>query len=57
MHREKMVYVNQFMNQQGIPKDLRDKIHRYLDYNWEFKKKIKIEEDELFALLNYDLKD
>jgi hypothetical protein len=41
----------------GIPKDLRDKIHRYLDYNWDLKKKIKIEEEELMDLLNKELKD
>lgn len=52
-----MIYVNQFMTTKGIPKELRDKINRYLDYNWETKKKIKIEEDELMELLNKDLKD
>ena len=45
------------MINKGIPKDLRDKIHRYLDYNWDLKKKIKIEEEALMDLLNNELKD
>lgn len=44
------------MNTKNIPKELRDKINRYLDYNWETKKKIKIEEEELMDLLNNELK-
>lgn len=57
MTREKMVYVSQFMVTKGIPKDLRDKIHRYLDYNWDLKKMIKIEEEELMGMLNNELRD
>lgn len=45
------------MTTKGIPKDLRDRIHRYLDYNWELKKSIKIDEDELMELLNNDLRN
>jgi hypothetical protein len=40
----------------GIPKELRDKIHRFLDYNWELKKTIKIDEEELMELLNHELR-
>lgn len=34
-YEEKMKYVNRFMKQKGIPEDLRNKIVRYLEYNWE----------------------
>lgn len=57
VYREKMNYVTQFMMTKGIPRDLRDKIHRFLEYNWELKKNIKIEEEELMDLLNNELKD
>jgi hypothetical protein len=40
-----------------LPRDLRTKIIRYLEYNWEEKKKIKIEEGELYDLLNKNLRD
>lgn len=50
-----MLYVTQFMLNKGIPKDLREKINRYLDYNWNLKKKIKIDEEELMEILNKDL--
>jgi hypothetical protein len=33
------------------------KIIRYLEYNWEEKKTIKIEEKEVYALLNDNLRD
>ncbi len=51
-----MTYVNKFMANKGLPKDLRAKIRRYLEYNWEYKKMIKIEEEEVMYLLNEDLK-
>lgn len=34
-YEERMKYVNRFMRQKGIPEDLRMKIVRYLEYNWE----------------------
>ena len=51
------MYVNQFMRQKGIPNELQMKIIRYLEYNWEEKKTIKIEEKEVYALLNDNLRD
>jgi hypothetical protein len=30
---------------------------RYLEYNWEIKKLVKIEEGEVYRLLNENLKD
>lgn len=52
-----MTYVNKFLVQKNIPKDLKIKINKYLHYNWQMKKEIKIEESELMSLLNDDLKD
>ena len=40
-----------------IPLDLRIKIRKYLQYNWELKKEVKIEEEELMNLLNEDLRN
>ena len=56
-YREKMMYVNQFMNQKQLPKDLRLKVWRYLEYIWEIKKQIKIDEEEVYEQLNQDLKE
>jgi CRP-like cAMP-binding protein len=40
----------------NIPKDLRLQIKRYLDYNFEQKKDLKIEEEEAMGFLNDDLR-
>ncbi|CDW85756.1 UNKNOWN [Stylonychia lemnae] len=56
-YRLKMMYVNQFMNQKDLPKDLRLRVWRYLQYVWEIKKQIKIEEEEVFEMLNQDLRE
>lgn len=37
-YEERMKYVNRFMKQKHIPENLRTKIIRYLEYNWEQKK-------------------
>ena len=39
-----------------MPKDLNVKIKRFLDFNFELKKDLKIEENEVMSLLNDDLK-
>lgn len=49
--------MNKFLRNKGVPSSLRKKINNYLDYNWEVKKQIKIDEDEVYGLLNEDLKD
>jgi hypothetical protein len=36
---------------------LRRKIVRYLQYNWEWKKELKIEEAEVYHLLGDSLRD
>ena len=52
-----MKYVNRFLKQKEMPEDLRTKIVRYLEYNWELKKQYKIEESEVFSMLNTNLRD
>lgn len=39
-----------------IPKELRQQVKRYLDYNFEQKKDLKIEESEAMGFLNDDLR-
>lgn len=56
-YEERMKYVNKFMRQKNIPTDLRTKIIRYLEYNWELKKQVKIEDKDVFSLLGDNLRD
>lgn len=55
--REHMLYVNQFMKRNSFPLELRSAIWRYLQYQWETKKQIKIEQGEVFGILNFDLQE
>lgn len=55
--KEKINYVNQFLRLKKTPPDLKRKIRSYLEYTWEKKKKIKIEESEVFELLNESLSE
>mgnify|MGYP002632451644 FL=1 len=57
IYKEKMMYVNRFMISQDIPPGLRMKVRRYLDYVFQNKKEIKLEEAEVYALLNENLND
>jgi len=52
-----MMYVNQFMVTKEMPQELRMKVRRYLDYIFESKKAIKVDESEVFKLLNEGLRD
>jgi hyperpolarization activated cyclic nucleotide-gated potassium channel 2 len=56
-YREKMMYVNKYMIEKEMPYDLRMKIRRYLDYVFESKKEIKIDENDVNAMLNENLND
>ena len=56
-YKEKMIYVNQFMKMKDVPKDLRSKIRKYLEYVWDIKKELKIEEEEVFETLNDNLRE
>ena len=42
-YKEKMTYVNQFLLRKEIPKELRLKIRRYLEYVLNSKKKVKLD--------------
>lgn len=50
-----MTYVNQFLIRKEIPKDLRLKIRRYLEYVLNSKKLLKVDQDEVFSVLNKNL--
>ena len=56
-YKEKMNYVNKFLLQKQLPADLSLKIRRYLEYIWESKKLIKIDEKEVMAMLNENLRE
>lgn len=56
-YRERMMYVNQFMIQKEVPTELRIKIRRYLEYVFDSMKEVKLEENEVFKLLNESLRD
>ena len=57
LYREKMMYVNRFMMKKDMPPDLKMKIRRYLDYVFESKKEIKLDEQEVLTMLNENLND
>ena len=52
-----MMYVNQFMIGKEMPTELRMKIRRYLDYVFDSKKEVKVDEHDVFSLLNEGLRD
>ena len=52
-----MLYVNQWMTQNKLPKGIRAQVRRYLEYQWELKKEEKIEESDVLKILNDDLRD
>ena len=51
-----MMYVNKQMIHKNMPNNLRLKIRRFLDYNFEQKKEIKLEDKDIFLELNSSLK-
>ena len=57
LYRERMMYTNQFMADKNMPRDLRLKVRRYMDYIYENKKQVKVDENEVFHMLNENLKD
>ena len=50
-----MTYVNQFLIRKEIPKELRLKIRRYLEYVLNSKKSIKVDQEEVCSILNKNL--
>lgn len=55
--KEKLDYLNQWMLLNCIPYSLKMSITRLLEYEWEQKKLIKIEEEEVLKMVNADLRD
>lgn len=52
-----MTYVNQFLIIKEMPAETRMKVRRYLDYVFELKKDIKLDESDIFKILNESLRD
>lgn len=40
-----------------MPKELQRKVRRYLDYELDKKKEIKVEDDDVYEMLNADLQN
>lgn len=49
------MYVNKYMINKGMPRNLQLKIRRFLDYNFEQKKDIKLEDKDIYNELNRNL--
>lgn len=47
-----MMYVNRVMIERSMPKNIRIKIRRYLDYQFEKLKEIKVDDKDIFKELN-----
>jgi len=54
-YKEKITYLNQFLVRKEIPKELRLKIRRYLEYNLQMKEQQKVEPEEVYEVLNKNL--
>lgn len=52
-----MLYINQFVKEKEMPKELQRKVRRYLDYELDKKKEIKVEDDDVYEMLNADLQN
>ncbi len=55
--RTQMVNINRFLTHRRIPKEVCNKIRRYLQYAMEEKEKLQMDETELMSLLSTPLKD
>lgn len=55
--KEKILHVNQFLMHKQIPKYLRTKVRRYLEYMFEYKKQYKLSEIEILNMMNENLRD
>jgi hypothetical protein len=51
-----MSFTLRFLRERKIPSTLINKIRRYLEYNFELKRAQKIEELEVFDIINDDLR-
>ncbi len=55
--RMQMVNINKFLAYRRIPKEVRNKIRKYLEYAMEEKQKLHMDESELMGLLSTPLQD
>jgi hypothetical protein len=55
-YRERQRFVLKYLKLKNIPKELLLKVKRYLDYNYEVKRDLKIDESEVMDMLNDDLR-
>ncbi len=55
--RTQMVNINRFLTHRRIPKEVRNKIRRYMQYAMEEKERLHMDETELMSLLSTPLKD
>ncbi len=50
-----MTYVNQFLIRKDIPKEIRLKIRQNLEYVLNSKRTVKVDQEEVFSILNKNL--
>ncbi|CDW79507.1 UNKNOWN [Stylonychia lemnae] len=55
--RENMFYVGKWMKQHDLGNELRVQIRRYLEFQWDLREQMKIEEEDVMNLLNEDLRE
>ena len=55
--KQKIMYVDQFLKNKSLNKNVRTKVRRYLEHVLENKREQKIEESEVLELLNKNLKE
>eukprot|EP00347_Sterkiella_histriomuscorum_P023751 403333513 len=55
--KENMFYVQKWMKQHNLNKDLSLQIRRFLEYQWDLREQQKIEEEDVMKLLNQDLRE
>jgi len=55
--RTEMININRFLMHRRIPKEMRVKVRRYLEYVMDEKKKLMMNEDEMMSLLSIPLRD
>jgi CRP-like cAMP-binding protein len=55
--KQKIMYVDQFLRNKSLHKNVRTKVRRYLEHVLENKREQKIDESEILTLLNKNLKE
>jgi CRP-like cAMP-binding protein len=55
--KQKIMYVDQFLRNKNLTKNVRTKVRRYLEHVLENKREQKVDESEILTLLNKNLKE